>query len=304
MRSRFAKLLALTLTLCMLMTCLTGCQELDYREAVQLYNARQYDKAIDRFQELGDYEDSAALFTASHYWAAMERMEDGNYAEALPRFLKLGDYEDSRQRVTECKYQLGIQAFEAGNYTEATHYFQDTADYRLTGEYIRQLNWQKIYEYILANGEESGGCYVVSYPLPDRLVNFVADPSAANEIRMVSNREQDMGYTFADSLTLVFVRETTVATFEAANEFSMAFGDDSIGSQQTASGEVDLAGYAPGMLLTFDNFHMTVTDNHGQTTTSDDSANSTMDQMMADHLVAIMDCFSALQVVSGAEGTY
>lgn len=303
MKTRFTRLLVLTLTLCMLMTCLTGCQELDYREAVQLYNARQYDKAIDRFYELGDYEDSAALFTASHYWAAMERMEAGNYAEALPRFLKLGNYEDSAQRVTECRYQLGIQSFEAGNYSEAESYFRDTADYRLTTEYVRQLNWQKIYEYILSCGEDVDGSFVLTYPLPDRTVTFAADTSTAL-IQMNCVREKDMGYTFYDSLTLSLARATTVATFEAINEFTMAFGDGTIGSQQTGSGQVDLSSYIPGMLLNFDSFYMTVTDNFGQVTTTEDSINSTMDQTMADHLVAIMDCFSGLQVVSGTEGIF
>lgn len=304
MNTRFTKLLALTLTILMLMTCLTGCQELDYRKAVQLYNARQYDKAIDLFYELGDYEDSAQLFTASHYWAAVERMEDGNYKEALPRLLKLGDYEDAAQRVTECNYQLGIQAFEAGSYNEAEHYFEDLADYRLSADYMRQLGWQKVYDYILANGEEAGGSFVITYPLPDREVTFSVDPNAETRISMICTRAKDMGYTFSDHLVLVLPRESTVAAFEAASDFTMAFGDGNIGSVQTGNGEVDLGNYIPGMLLNYDSFNMTVVDNLGQTTTSEDSTSSTMDQTMTDHLVAIMDCFSALQVIAGAEATF
>ena len=304
MKSRFKKTFALLLTVCMLTTCLTGCQELTYREAVQHYNAGRYDKAIDCFQELGDYEDSAALFTASHYWAAVERMEDGNYAEALPRLIKLGDYEDAPQRVKECNYQLGIEALDAGDYNQAEHYFQDLSDYRLTADYMRQINWQKVYDYILANGEEGGGCFVVSYSLSDRLVNFVAEPAVTNEILMVSSWVKDMGYVFSDSLTLVLPRESTVATFEAASEFTMSYGDGKIGSQQMGTGTVDLGKYVPGMVLSYDSFQITVTDNFGQTTTSDDAASSTMDSAMADHLVAIMDSFSALQVTAGAKAIF
>ena len=136
MRSRICKLLALVLLFSVFMT---GCDTLDYRKAVQLYNSRRYDEAIELFYELGDYEDSATLFTASHYWAATERMDAGNYAEALPRFLKLGDYKDSTARAIECKYQLGIQAIAEENYSDAEHYFEELGDYRKTADFLLQL---------------------------------------------------------------------------------------------------------------------------------------------------------------------
>lgn len=301
MRSRICKLLALMLTVCLLMT---GCEKLDYRKAVQYYNARCYDEAIELFLELGDYEDSAELFTASHYWAAMERMEAGKYDEALPRFLKLGDYEDSAARAVECKYQMGIQAIAEARYTDAENYFRELGDYRKCADYLRQLEWQKLYDYICVSGTESDGSYVMTYPLSDRTVTFTADPAFPTQIRMASTWEKDMGYAFADSLILVLERESTVAAFEASSQFTMAFGDGTIGSQQTGSGKVDLRGYTPGMALTYEAFSMTVTDNHGQTTTTEDSVNSSMDEAVADHLVAIMDCFSALQVVAGTNYTF
>lgn len=299
MRSRICKLLALMLFVCLLMT---GCEKLNYRKAVQLYNSRQYDKAIELFHELGDYENSAELFTASHYWAAMERMEAGNYSEALPRFLKLGDYKDSADRAVECKYQLGIQAIAEERYSDAENYFSELGDYRKTADFLRQLELQKLYEYILANGSEGGGCYVMTYSLPDRTVNFIADLAEPTQLRMIATWEKDMGYIFRDSLTLVLGQESTVADFEASSEFTMDFEDGTIGSHQEGSGSIDLRGYVPGMALSYDAFSMTVTDNHGQTTSTDDSVNSTMDEAMADHLVAIMDCFSALEVA--AETTY
>lgn len=300
MKSRFCKLLALVMTVCMLMALLTGCDTLDYRKAVQLYNNRQYDAAIELFHELGDYEDSAALFTASHYWAAMERMDAGNYAEALPRFLKLGDYEDSAARAMECKYQMGIQAIAEARYSDAENYFRELGDYRKTADYLRQLEWQKLYDYILANGTESGN-YVISYPFPDRTVDFLVDIEMPTQILMIATWEKDMGYTFRDQLTLVLERDSTEAAFEASSEFTMAFGDGTIGSHQTGSGKVELRGYTPGMALTYDSYYLTVIDNHGNTTTSDDSVNSSMDDAMADHLVAILDCFSDLQAVAGTD---
>lgn len=298
MKSRIFQLITLVLLFGILMT---GCETLNYRKAVQLYNNRRYDEAIELFYELGEYEDSSALFQDSHYWAAMARMEDGNYAEALPRFLKLVDYKDSADRATECRYQLGIQAIAEGNYTDAEHYFRQLGNYRKTADYLRQVNWRKLYDYILVNGTETDGVSVITCPLDERIVTFCADASDPTQIRMVSAWVKDMGYSFRDSLTLIFVPDSTVTKFEAVSEFTMDFGDEIIGSQQNATGSMDLLSYVPRMQLTYNTFSMTTTDNHGQTTTTEDSINSTMDKTMSEHLVAIMNCFSALQGVANTD---
>ena len=113
-----------------------------------------------------------------------------------------------------------------------------------------------------------------------------------------------MGYSFSDRLTLLFVQDSTVADFEAVSEFTMDFNDGTIGSQQRASGKVDLRSYVPGMQLTYDSFYLTVTDNLGQTTTAEDSVNSTMDEAMSAHLGAIMECFDILQGIANTNYTF
>lgn len=299
MKSRFMKMLATVLTVCMLMCCLTGCEELSYREAVQLYNAQQYERANNIFYELGDYKDSKALFNDSHYWIALELMESGDYGEALPRFLKLGSYKDSADRAVECKYQLAIEAFTAEDYATAENYFLDVSDYRQTPEYLRQLELQKLYAYILANGSEGGGCYVMSYPLPDRTVNILADLVVPNQISMIATWEKDMGYIFRDSLTVVLGRESTVAAFEASSNFTMDFADGTIGSQQTGTGTIDFATYSPGQALVLDRYEMIGTDNLGQDLSSQDPADSSMDDAMANNMTAIWDCLTTLQATAG-----
>jgi len=304
MKTRICKLLALVMTLCILTTALTGCTTLNYRKAVHLYNARQYDEAIELFYELGNYEDSAELFTASHYWAAMERMEAGNYGEALPRFLKLGDYEDAADRAKECKYQLAIQAFNEDRYGDAENYFNDLSNYRQTQEYLRQLRWQAFYDYIVENGAEGGGCYVFSSQVGDRAVDIMVDMMTPSQITMCASWEKDMGYVFYDSLTLGLERDTTVAAFTADRRFTMAFGEDTIGSQQTGSGTVDLSTYTPGSPLVLSNFDMTVSDNQGNTTNTQDSVNSDMDEAMAANMSAILECLSILLAQAGVESIF
>ena len=128
MKTNIRKLTAVFLAVLLLLS-MTGCDSLDYREAVNLYNAQEYEAAGELFYELGDYEDSKQLYTRCQYWIAVELMEKGIYTEALPRFLKLGDYEDSQARAMECKYQRAIAAFDSGNLNEAETFFLDAPDY-------------------------------------------------------------------------------------------------------------------------------------------------------------------------------
>ena len=80
MKHRFFKYITASVLVCTLLMSLTGCKSTDYREAVQLYNDRSYDAAAEIFYDLGDYKDSASLYTASRYWAAVALAEAGGYS--------------------------------------------------------------------------------------------------------------------------------------------------------------------------------------------------------------------------------
>lgn len=299
MKNRISKILVLVLTVCMVMTCLTGCEELRYREAVQRYNARQYDAAIELFHELGDYQDSKALFTASHYWAAMDRMSAGDYSEALPRFVKLGDYEDSAQRAVECKYQLALAAFDAGNYSDAENYFLDNPDYRLTPEYLRQLNWQRFYDYILENGEQTDGGHTLLQQIGDRTVHFTADP--AGTLLVSASWSKNMGYSFHDDLQLMIPRDSTEAAFTAVSRFTMTMGERQIGSEQTGSGIVDLSAYTPGAALTLDSFSMIGTDNLGNSLDTQELTACTMEDAIARNMSTIWEALPLMLAQASAD---
>ena len=62
MKAIFLKLTATFLALLLILS-MTGCDNLDYREAVELYNDQNYKAAAEIFYALDDYEDSAELYT-------------------------------------------------------------------------------------------------------------------------------------------------------------------------------------------------------------------------------------------------
>ena len=299
MKTRFLRSAAALLLCCALALTMTGCSELDYRKALNLYNSENFDAAAEAFYALGDYEDSAELFTRSHYWAAVVRMEQGNYAEALPRFLKLGDYEDSALRSTECKYQLAISALEADDLATAKNHFEDVADYKQAGEYLRRITWQAFFDAVTAAGTENDGCFTLERGYDGRVYRLTADPAEPNRLILSVSHSQDLGYTFYDDLSLTLTRDSTDASFAAVSTFSMDFGEGQIGSSQSGSGTVDITACTADTVLVMDTFEKTVTDNLGKTTASTDPADSLMDDTMAENLAALLSTIPNLLTESG-----
>ena len=291
---KLMKTVTIVALICVLLVSMTGCDALDYRDAIDLYNAGQYDEAADLFFELGDFEDSEALFTRSHYWAAVTRMEAGNFSEALPRFIKLGSFEDSAQRATECTYQLAIAAFDVGNFADATNYFAELADYRQTREYLRQINWQVMYDAVeqQAIEKELDGTYF----------RICTDPDT-NTLVLSATASKSEPFLYADILSIMLSRDSTIAVFEAESYFGMDFADGRIGSTQSASGRLDITTCTPQTTLVVEDFTKYVEDNQGNLTESNDPADSLMNDLMAENMSNLMTVIPMLLQETGIELT-
>ncbi len=298
------KLLALLLV-CILVFSLTGCDKLDYGKAVDLFNRGKYDAAIDAFYELGDYEDSAQLFTLSHYWAAITRMEEGNYSEALPRFIKLGDYEDSALRATECRYQMAVTEFEASNYHDAQIHFEQVADYKQSQEYLRRINWQAMYEAVSQAGFDAISGYIIEKEYDGKTYFFKAmhHDHATQELVLEVFHGANGDFLISDGLMITLTADSTFATFEASNGFGMDFVEDRIGSTQRASGRLDITTCTPQTLLSIETFEKHVDDNQGNTTDSTDPADCTMNAIMAENMQDLMTTIPQLLLDAGIEVT-
>ena len=279
MKSTFKSFFVILL-ICSLTLSMTGCDKLDYRKAIKLYNAGSYEAAADMFYGLEDYEDSKELYTSCQYWIAANLAQQGNYEEALPRFLKLGEYENSAQWVTECKYQLALAAFEEERFTDAQALFLEIPDYQQAKEHLRQINWQTMFDGICAldeamQAEQNGKSFHIFAPLDDQNA-----PRLVFSVEM--SKQED--HLYSDFLTITLTRGSTVADFTCGSDFQMAYVDSTIGSSQSGSGRIDITTCTPETVLVLDTFEKAVTDNLGNTTTSADPADSLMTEMLAENL--------------------
>lgn len=113
---------------------LTGCGKDDeYNEAMQLYKSKQYQKAADKFLELGDFENSEKMVKVCNYELAKTLFDKGSYNDALTIFKDLGDYKESTAYSEKCSRQIMFveykDVFAALN--GKTYYFNGGSDTKL-----------------------------------------------------------------------------------------------------------------------------------------------------------------------------
>lgn len=114
------KIITLILAMAMLLT-LSGCDSSDYKKATSLYENGEYVEALELFELLGDYEDSADMVKACNYQIALELTNAAKYQEALEMFLSLGDYEDCIEQSVFCTCKVAEAYAQDGKLTEAVN---------------------------------------------------------------------------------------------------------------------------------------------------------------------------------------
>ncbi len=72
-----------------------------YKDALSLMEEGRYEEAIDAFEALNGYKDSAERAAAVSYAKAESLLADGKTCEAAVAFDRLGDYKDARERSFE-----------------------------------------------------------------------------------------------------------------------------------------------------------------------------------------------------------
>ena len=78
---------------------------------------------------------------SSDYKKAVSLYESGNYLEAMERFEALGDYENSRDLLNQCRYDYAKMLFENGDYVNAREQFLIAEQSEEVSEYLRLTAW-------------------------------------------------------------------------------------------------------------------------------------------------------------------
>lgn len=99
-------------------------RQLKYDQAVMLMEADRYGEALEKFEALGDYRDTAQRLPIlreqvrqqEDYDKALALLEDHKFEQAAALFQGLGDYRDSREYLQhELPYQKALHLMEAAS---------------------------------------------------------------------------------------------------------------------------------------------------------------------------------------------
>ena len=130
---KIKRVLIILITLA-LMLLLCGCKSLDYKKAVELYNAGDYDAAQTVFESLEDYKDSKKYLgdirqirITRTYNEAVALYEQKEYYNAYELFKTVHAYENSSKYIAELEpilFNEAEQAFNIGDWKTAENYFK------------------------------------------------------------------------------------------------------------------------------------------------------------------------------------
>ena len=112
-----------------------------YRQAMELQENGDYDKAVQVFQSLGDYEDSKEQINKTLYRKAETLSDRGNLKEAISVLDTLGSYEDSAGKKQELLYRMAEQKMEEDEFEQALEIFENLKDYSDAKERILECKY-------------------------------------------------------------------------------------------------------------------------------------------------------------------
>ena len=100
-----------------------------YNNAVDSMNKKDYEKAIEYFQEVGDYKDSLELLEnvrlEQKYNEALILFKNEKYQEAKILFDELMDFKEGKNYSRESYYRYAIQLYDCERYEEAAQIFME-----------------------------------------------------------------------------------------------------------------------------------------------------------------------------------
>ena len=96
----------------------------------QLMRAGEYEQATEQFMQVTGAEDAIALIRQCRYAIAKNAQENGDFIAAALAYESLGVYEEAETRAQLCRYTAGMNALEAGVLQVAAQQLKLAGDYQ------------------------------------------------------------------------------------------------------------------------------------------------------------------------------
>lgn len=263
------RVLALLLTVCILMS-FTGCDALDYKKAMDHYNAGEYAQALEIYRALGDFADSAAMaeicWQKADYEAAEQLFNEGSYRQALELYQGLNMYMDSPIKAIACQYRIGLGCIDAGAYEEALTWLEPLGSYEDALQQVSNAKWLWLCTAI----ESNGGQLEVPAGTAGGSVFLRNDEGGTIEVAY-ENTGLLLGVPFESKMVITVTQDVREAPYAASYVSSSTSKIEEI-----AEGTVDVALFTATANIPVETFSQTNTDPDGGQIISTDTTDALM----------------------------
>lgn len=291
------RILALLLVLVMCLS-FAGCNVLDYKDAMDYYEAGQFAEAYEIFAALGDYADSVTMAEICKqkvdYAAAEAYFASADFRSALPLYESLGMYKDSPVKVIVCQYEIGLDCIETGAYEEALTWLAPLGSYEDCPDQILRAKWLWVYDAVKANGG----------------IEHVINEEDAEVVRLEANDDGTLTLRYASEgylLGVPFENDFTMTLTQGENDapYSVFCVSTLVNViEETAEGIIPIGGFTVNSGIESDTFLQTITDKEGVTTEMDDIGEALMvNALLMNIRMAICDSLPTLLESTGADIT-
>lgn len=272
---------------------MAGCSLQDYQTAGTLYEEGKYAQALEMYEALGDYADSAKMAEIcrqkANYEKAGQLLAAGEYEQAAQMFDELGLYSDSPLMAAESRYIGGKASLEAEDYERAIALLTTLGGYKDSMDLVNLARWrwvgQQRYTNVLA-AEGTSYATVSLEPVENETLRIV-----------VKKRDQILSLPYEMEFIMTLVRTQPDA------DYSINYTSSNVKTiTETATGSVTLRAFSDGLPVT--TFSQTITDADGNVTQSDQTADALMMKaVMAEVIADVTENLPLLLEKSGADVT-
>lgn len=272
---------------------LAGCSVQDYQTAGTLYKEGKYAQALEIYEALADYADSAKMAEIcrqkANYEKAGQLLTAGEYEQAAQMFDELGLYSDSPLMAAESRYIGGKASLEAEDYERAIALLTTLGGYKDSMDLVNLARWrwlgQQRYTVIL-EAEGTDYAAVSLEPVEDQVLRIV-----------LKKRSQILNLPYEMDFVMTLVRTQPDAAY------NLTYTSTNVKTiTETAEGNVTLRAFSEGFPVT--TFSQTITDAEGNVTESDQTKDALMMKaVMAEVIADVTENLPLLIEKSGADVT-
>lgn len=114
-----------------------------YKEAIEMYNEKQYEQAVTAFSALGNYKDSAQYLEQCNFDKAVELFEQGAYSDAVILLESLGGNDNAVSYLDKCYTAIGDSLIENGSYDDALTEYGKINDSEQKADMLNKCDYSK-----------------------------------------------------------------------------------------------------------------------------------------------------------------